>query len=445
MATVKFYPRRPKENGKLKTTEVPVFLVCTIDKKNRFELTTFEKVPPAYWNFRVQEVKPNFTGHIEVNASLAKIKKDILQLWRENKSADINTLKDMARPLVKFGQASAPEKKTLLPILQQFINQYKKDKDIKTVKKYQTLYNKIEGFRPKLGINQTDHNFYDEFKNHLFDLGNFDATVYKTFTNLKTFLSWAAVRGHEIHRSNGTPSHEDWEIIKRRYPPVTLTMAELEAVESVPITPELIAEKLGTKKHARTDEVRKEESVRALEIARDYFVMECRTGQRISDLKRFNMKNLDGFEWTFYQKKGNRLSTTEVTLPFDTTFTRPAWLILEKYNFQLPKISEQKLNKNIKKVCHLAGLEKEMAIQRWKQNKLHTTVCPKYEAISTHTGRKTFITLALQFMPPKLVKDLAGIESYETLKHYEGKSEKSILKESLNKIKVSEPVMRKAQ
>jgi len=445
MATVKFYLRRPKEKGKLKSTEVPIFLVCTIDKKNRFELSTCEKIPATYWNFKAQEVKPSFTGHIEVNQSLSKIKNDLLQLWRENKSADINSLKEMARPLVKFGQAKTPEKKTLLPILQQFINQYKKDKDSKTVAKYQTLYNKIKAFNPVIGINRTDFNFYDQFKNDLFEKGLFDATVYKTITNLKTFLSWAAVRGHEIHRTNGQPTHETWEIIKRRYPPVTLTMAELEAIEHILITPELIKEKLGTKKHARTDEVRKEESVRALEIARDYFVMECRTGQRISDLKRFNIKNMDGQDWIFHQKKGNRLSNREVILPFDTTFTRPAWLILEKYNFQLPKISEQKLNKNIKKVCHLAGIEQEIAIQRWKQKDLHTTLCPKHEAISTHTGRKTFITLALQFMSPKLVMDLAGIESYATLKHYEGKSERSIIKESLDKIRTSEPVMRKAQ
>lgn len=437
MATVKFYLRRPKQNGKLRTTEVSVFLTFTLDKLNRFELNTAEKIIPIYWNFRTQEVKPSYTGHIEINQSLSEIKGKILQLWRDNKSAGIDELKAMAEPLIKFGQASAPEKKSLFPILLKFINQYKEEKDPKTAKKFEALYRVRKGkeyghlfeFNPKLSIDRLDNNFYDAFKADLFKKGLFDSTVYKYFTNLSTFLTWADSRGYDVHQTKGKPTHKSWEIIKRRYEPITLTLAELEKLETLQINEDIINEKLPAKKHG----IRGEKTIKALTTARDIFLLECRTCQRISDLKKFDLKDVVDGVWINPVTKGNRLNARKVRIPFNTTFTAPAWAILQKYKFQLPDFTEHKVNENIKTVCMLAGIDQEITQFRWKQNVRVDISGPKYEFVSTHTARKTFITLALQFMMPKYVKDLAGI-SWNTLKHYEGQTEDQNLIDGLNKI-----------
>jgi hypothetical protein len=50
----------------------------------------------------------------------------------------------------------------------------------------------------------------------------------------------------------------------------------------------------------------------------------------------------------------------------------------------------------------------------------------------------------LQFMPHKLVMTLAGIDSYATLKHYEGESESSTIEQALEKIPTNKPLMKKA-
>lgn len=428
MATVKFYLRRPKENGRLKTSEVSIFLKFSIDKENRFELVTFEKISPVYWNFKRQEVKPNFTGHIEINQHLSDIKKSILQLWRDNKSLSVEALRELARPRVKFGTAQAPEKKSLFPILQYFINQYNKDKDKKTAAKFKTLKAKLEAFNKDLSIEDLDNNFYDRFKDDLFDAGLLDSTVYKTFTNLSTFLTWADSRGYEIHYTKGKPTHLSWEIINRRNEPLTLTMGELEKLETLQINEDILKEKFPEMApHNRRN------SLPALVRARDMFILECRTCQRISDLKTFNLKDVIDGVWHNTVTKGNRLHIRKVRIPFNTKFTAPAWAILQKYKFQIPEISEQKLNKNIKTVCILAGIDEEITEYRWKRNERVEIKGPKYAFISTHTGRKTFITLALQFMKPKLVKDLAGI-SWKTLAHYEGQSEDQNLIDGLNSI-----------
>jgi integrase len=408
------------------------------------------------------------TNHIGMNQALSRIKDAVIQLYRDHKNVDLKVFREMAGNLVKHGSTSAPvEKKSLLSVLELFLKQYTKEKDSKTVAKYSALRDKLTAFDSQLCIENLDFNFYDQFKEFLFrypnpnylgqmlrlqddasytvhpvgqvrgaeNIGLFDDTVYKYFTNLKTVLAWAEKRGFEISKS-----YKSWEIIKRKHPPISLTMAELEKLEHLEITTGAVLallKKEPTKQNQRTAK----RWVEGLTIARDYLALECRTGQRISDIKRFDQSQYQDFKWTFQPRKGNRLSTKKITVHF-TGFTAPALFILSRNNFQMPKISEPKLNKNIKKLCQLAGIDSEVITYRWAQNKRIKISGPKYEFLSTHSGRKTFITLALQSMPPKLVKDLAGIDSYETLKHYEGESEDATIEKYLNEMQ-SKTLMKK--
>jgi integrase len=345
------------------------------------------------------------------------------------------------------GAAYNPEiqKKTLFIALEQFIESYKGEKAANSVKMYITLQHRLQEFNDQycsIDIDNLDFNFYDRFKAYLYQLPNynyngyslhlkdglytvkndteglpvgiFDDKVFKYFINLKTFLTWAAKRGHKVD-----PVYKQWEIIKRKYPPISLTMAELVRLEQA-------------------------ELPRHLAIARDYLVLECRTGQRISDLKRFDRRDLDGFKWVNHPKKGNRLSNKTVTIHF-TGYCAPAYLILQKYDFKMPEMSEQNINRNIKEACRLAGIDKEIYIERWAGSRKVRIAGPKYEFMSSHVGRKTFITIALQYMVPKLVMELTGIDSYDTLKHYEGAAEESVIEQALNSIQESKFVMKKAQ
>lgn len=437
MATIRFYLKELKLDK-----EAAVMLRFTIDRDHRFKLATGERILPSNWDAKNQQAKSKWVGSLLFNQALLRIKTDLIQLYRDNKSSSIEELQSMARSLVTFGTIDAPEKKSLFPIFQKFLNQYKADKDIKTVKKYEALYKnrikegkmvesgKLFEFNPNLSIDQLDNNFFDAFKSFLFLKGLLDSTVYKYFTNLSTFLTWADARGYEVHQTKGKPTHKAWKIItQNRFEPITLTLAELEKLETLQINEALISKKLPPQKHGR----RGERTVKALTVARDAFILECRTCQRISDLKTFDLRDVVDGVWRNRVTKGSRLHGTVTRIPFNTSFTSPAWAILQKYKFQFPEISEQKINENIKTVCMLAGIDQEITQYRWKENRQVEISGPKYSFISTHCGRKTFITLALQFMKPKLVKDLAGI-SWSTLKHYEGHSEDETLIAGLNSI-----------
>lgn len=458
MISIKFYLKNPKQSGLLRKDEVTILAKVTMPS-GRFEVRTGEQIPAVYWDFKNQQVKSTYRGHYEINTALQEFKTLILQLYRDNKTLTFAQFKKLVQ------KKPSQEKKTLFIALEQFLTQYSAEKDSKTVSKYAVMAKQLKAFDQTNPIDfpTLDHNFYDRFKKHLYSIPNpnypncslvgthgstsddyciinsasgipiglFDDTVFKYIVNLKTFLAWSEKRGYTVNNA-----YKNWEIIERRYPPISLTLTEVETLENFEFTCESV--KPFCKKGAEPCKV-----AAALDIARDYLVFECRTGQRISDIKRFSLKDFSDFKWTFTPKKGNRLSSKTNTVHFKG-FCAPALLILEKHNWKMPEVSEQKINDNIKTACKVVGINQEVTIYRWAQNKRIKMTMPKYELISSHVGRKSFITIALQFMPHKLVMTLAGIDSYATLKHYEGESESSTIEQALEKIPTNKPLMKKA-
>lgn len=458
MATVKFYLKNPKENKKLRAKEVSIYAIFTRSKQERFTVTLDEKIQPKFWDFTNQQVKSTYRGHYEINEVLAEFKLKLLRLYRDNKTLPFEKFKALA-------QEKPSEKKTLFVALELFLSQYKTEKNSATLVKYNTIAARLQAFDSinPIDFPTLDYNFYDAFKRYLYafpnpnypgctlvpdgsndgctynvvatsegePIGLFDDIVHKYLVNLKVFLAWAKKRGYNVH-----PSYQEWEIIRRQHPPLSLTLSELERLENFDFSPANIAPH--TKPHTDLAKLSK-----ALDIARDYLVFECRTGQRISDIKRFNLKDFSDSKWTFTPRKGNRLSSKTVSVHFKG-YCFPALGIIEKHNWKMPEVSEQKINDNIKTACKIVGIDTYTETFRWAQNKRVRISGPKYEFISSHIGRKTFITLSLQSgIPIEVVMELTGISDYKTVKHYRGKFEDSSIEEALNKIPTQ--LMRKAQ
>jgi site-specific recombinase XerD len=443
MAAVTFKLNRPKKDGKLKTTAVSVVARFYDKQTGLIEITTGEKIIPKYWTGSAASSK--MKGHVEFNQSLLNIETSIIQLWRDNKD-DLSKIKSLI-PSVVRGSSSTSQKKTIFEALDKFLKECESGKGLNTLKMYRSLQGKLTEFDKLYSIDfaNLDFNFYDRFKRWLYEqpnpnytgcslylsdskdcylisndtrgipVGLFDDTVFKYFTNLKAFLSWSEKRGYQTH-----PSYKTWEIIKRRPDPISLTLDELEKLERAPM------------------------SSKSLDIARDYLVLECRTGQRISDLKRFDVLDYSDQKWTHHPKKGNRLSAKKVSVHFKG-YCAPALLILGKYNFKLPTVHEVTLNKNIKEACKIAGINSDIFTDRWAGNKKIRISGPKYSFISTHNGRATFITLALSHgMPVEYVMELTGISEYQTLSHYRAKFDDKSVEKYLEGVSEQISLLRKS-
>lgn len=433
MPSVKLYLNNYRgKDGKYRLTEVGIMASFSAGSGQRFGMVTGEKVEPQYWDFVRQCVKRTHRHHIEVNNYLSDFKRDLLNLWREHRAmVTFEEFKRLAQD--HFSQQVNPnQKKTLFVAYEKFLEQHEAGSDIKTFQKYAQVRDLLQQFdkqRP-IDLSRMDLNFYDNFKAFLFSQPNtrykkyqlvrdgeyytivpgegipvplLDNTVYKLISNLKQFLNWATDRGYIVHQS-----YKKWAIITHAQNPISLSIDELERLEKAILPAHL-------------------------SIARDYLVFECRTGQRISDIKRFDISQFHDNTWSFNRKKGNRIHAKQVHVHFEG-YCAPALKILEKHNFKLPKISDQKLNENIKEACEAAGITAEVTEYHYSGAKCIRMAGPKHEWISTHSGRKTFITLGLQFMSPKIVKDLAGISDFKTLKHYEGESESGVIRQQLKEM-----------
>lgn len=435
MATVKFYLKNPKKSGKLRADEVSIVARFTLTEKQRFQLATGERIQPIHWNTATQEVKKSFKYHIDLNLALSEFKNDLLNLYRKH----TGTFQDFKRVASIWSNGDKSEKKSLWGALSKFISQVETEKDRKTANKFRTMQSALMAFNHNLTFEDINNNFYDDFKLYLYSLPNpnyvgsrlvnkgdyyaieegegevvplLDDTVFRYFINVTTFLKWATKRGYPVDQS-----FLEWEIIRRQYDDVIF----LETTE----VQKLLAFNFD-KDHVRT--------------AIDYLLVECFCGQRISDIKRFDLKDYEDYTWSFLRYKGRRKHPKRVSIRF-TGFMKPALLLLAQHNFQLPPMSEKHINESIKEGCKDAGITSHTIIERWSGNKLIRIQGPKHEFISTHTGRKTFITLALQGgVPESVVMDLTGITDTKTLKHYKGRTSDQVASDYMDKLGQSIPM-----
>lgn len=79
----------------------------------------------------------------------------------------------------------------------------------------------------------------------------------------------------------------------------------------------------------------------------------------------------------------------------------------------------QALNREIKELCQLAGINDEIHVVSYKGNERKEERHPKWEPVGTYTGRRTFIVNALPLgIPPNVVMKWTGHNDYKAMKPY---------------------------
>ena len=149
-----------------------------------------------------------------------------------------------------------------------------------------------------------------------------------------------------------------------------------------------------------------------LDRVRDWFLLLSWTGCRFSDLEKISKTDIkDGFI-TFRQQKTN----TKVTIPLHPVVSE----ILEKYEYQMPNIiSNQKFNDYIKEVGKLAGINDNEVVTKTIGGKLTSESLPKYELISSHTGRRSFCTnMYKRGLPTLMIMSISGHKTEKSFLKY---------------------------
>jgi integrase len=99
-----------------------------------------------------------------------------------------------------------------------------------------------------------------------------------------------------------------------------------------------------------------------------------------------------------------------------------------------PKVISQAFNREIKDVLSKIGINTPVFVSRMYGGKKSSSTLPKYKLISSHTGRRTFITRSIENGVSLLVlKDMTGHEKLQTLARYNKNSAGFIQKEVKSK------------
>jgi integrase len=119
--------------------------------------------------------------------------------------------------------------------------------------------------------------------------------------------------------------------------------------------------------------------------------------------------------WTFEAYKTKKL--TEI---YFTGFAAPALDILKKYSYQLPKISLQKFNLQLKKAAEVAKINTPVKVRRYVGIKEIIIENPKYAFLGSHCGRRTCVSILLNDFNMNIahVKEITGHADLDTLQKY---------------------------
>jgi hypothetical protein len=159
-----------------------------------------------------------------------------------------------------------------------------------------------------------------------------------------------------------------------------------------------------------------------LDNARDWLLISCETGQRVSDFMRFN-KGQIRFEGDVPLIEFTQVKTDTI---MSVPLSKKVRAILQKRNGEFPRpISDQRYNEYIKVVCKIAGLVE--VIKGSKQDTITKRKVrgnfPKFELVTSHIGRRSFASNNYGRIPTPLLMNVTGHTTEGMFLEYIGKTQ----------------------
>ena len=150
-----------------------------------------------------------------------------------------------------------------------------------------------------------------------------------------------------------------------------------------------------------------------LEKVRDVFVFACVTGMRFGELLSITKSNVNDNYIILKEDKDETKEAREIPLTILSRY------ILEKYNYKLPLITNQKQNEYLKEVFKELKYNHKVQKVTTKGKENIKEDMFFYDRISTHTARRTFITMMKrQGKSDKLIASITGHNDMKTLNQY---------------------------
>lgn len=371
-----------------------VYANIQFSSNNRFKKSTGLRVKIAFWDEKKMKLKPQSPGAMEVNLMLIKIEERVSELHYtlkiSNKTADSHEVDEFV-----FGKIPKKKKGAQLQNLESNFAEYLQNVEntivANSIKSYKSSFNHVKNYASEKGLKLNyalfDQDFESGFTGYLIKEKNIsNNTVGKYVMSLKIFLKYMEKRGIKID-----PAYRDYRILSAPVDFVYLTSKELDGLLELDLS-------------ARPE----------LERVRDVFVFQCGSGLRYGDIEKITWDDIHD----------NRIEiTTEKTkqvlkIPLNK-YTQ--WVIKRNEGMEMlldPPVNQSQ-NRSLKNLGALMGMFARHKVVKFYGIKRKEEKRAKWELISTHTARRTFVILALERgMRPEVVMKITGHTKLSTLQRY---------------------------
>ena len=414
MATINFLYRSTKDKSNLHLR-----LLYRINKTDYvFGVNTKYVVSKEYWSKYHKQTRPKDISisnkQTDVNTELNKIENHILAAF--NSVNPIEVSKEWLQSQIDCYYNPTQQKNIptdLISYIDYYIDYRKNEIKETSKRKFNVIKHKLERFQKSrkkiILIKEVNDNFKNEFVNYLKAEKYSQNTMQRELVFIKTFCKHARFLGLETsHQLDGL------RLDRAKAEKIYLTYEELELIEKID-------------KSKLTD---------SLDNAKDWLIISCYTGQRISDFMRFSKEQIrieDGKQLLeFTQQKTGKI----MTIPVHPKVKE----ILKKRNGEFPyMISDQKYNDYLKTVCELAEINQMVKGSKIMETapksgvfRKESKMYKKYELVTSHIGRRSFATNFYGKIPTTYLINVTGHSTETMFLSYIGKSNKDLALEIAN-------------
>ena len=243
-----------------------------------------------------------------------------------------------------------------------------------------------ESYNTRLHLNRINNSFYNSFLEFCIEEKvHYNNTLRRNIGLLKSYLNWALKNRYTFNSKFQSFKTPEGYLTDE----IALTMEEVKEIYLFDFSDN-----------------------KRLEKVRDLFVFGCTTGMRFSNYSIVKHRDIqEDYIYTIDGKDKSKI----LNIPLSTISTT----ILKKYDYKLPKISSTNFNKYIKQVVKEVGYVKLTKKISHIGNKVEESFIPMYNRVSSHTARRSFITIMKNnLVPDKVIMNITGHKSVEVFNRY---------------------------
>lgn len=399
-----------KRKGKVIEKNAPIFLRLTYSG-NRINLYSGFRVDLDQWDFENGKVK---NGVINTNGFPAEIINHILGKYqselhsfflkcqieeiipdREVVKKAFENIRFEGRPKEE-GKIITEEEKSFFEVFDEFteytgkINNWTND----TYVKFNTLRMHLRNFNEELTFEElTDEGLSDLLAYFMNKQKMRNTTTKKYFEFITWFLRYALAKKYT---DNDAFLHFKPKLKRTKKKIIFLTEDEINQIREAVIP----------------------ENKEYLKRVRDVLIFLCYSGLRHSDVYKLKKSDIKNGKFEVTTKKTNDSLVIELNKTTKTILKKYEEIPLKR-DKALPVISNQKMNEYLKELGELAEINEPITQTYFIGNNRYDDTRPKYELLTTHIGRRSFICLCIaKGIPIQVIMKWTGHSDYKAMKPY---------------------------